>query len=366
MVRTSIKGQATSGVLRVGEEVIQFSLHPDDSEVLIVDIESHTMNCLVKNGEDVKWIRDEDVNHSGILDISANGERWEGCIYDSTSFGYGRLYNETDHLVYEGFMKNDKKVCYGTLFYEAIDAPCYCGCLFNNQKCGKGYVVDRVGKQGEVVYWNNNNRIGPDPKGGKTVVHSHSKSLSLNNTDESLNSFDLGFEWMKCLESLVIVRNCFKSVRHFKLENFPALRFFLVNPECFHLHTESYKVPAQPDGEFIIRNCPLLAKVTIMSYCFADYSTMEMSDLPSLEILMFQYYAFHHVHRFILKSYPMVSSSPSRFPLVARIDSRSQQLQKHLGSRHRELEPFFSLMKRSPQAEKVESAELGAGGRQGG
>ena len=334
MVNTSIKDQSTSGVLRIGNEVIQFSLSPTDAEVLVADIDSHAMNCLLKDGESIQLVRDEDVDHSGIIDLDTNGKRWEGCVHDSISFGYGRLYNESDHLVYEGFMKNNKKVCYGTLFYDDIETPCYCGCFFNNQKCGTGYVVDRVGEQGDVAYWNNNNRLGPDPKGGKVMVHSHSKSLTLDNRCESPAMVGFGFEWMRSLESLVIVRNCFKQIRHFKLENLPALRMLLVNPGCFQLHNECYKVPAQPDGEFIIRHCPLLTKVTILPYSFADYATMEMNDLPSLEVLTIQYYAFHNAHRFIIKSASMDMKSFSRLPLAEGAGSRPQLLQKHLGSCH--------------------------------
>ena len=334
MVNTSLKDHATKGILRVGEEVIHFSLCPDNAEVLIAVISSRKMNCLVKNGEGLRWIRDEDVDHSGIVDLDTTGKRWEGSVYESALFGYGKLFNESDHVVYEGFMRNNKMVCYGTQYYDDIDVPCYCGCFFNNQKCGMGYVVDRLGERGEAAYWNNNNRLGPNPKGGKTVIHSHSKSLTLNRTEELPSTFELGFEWMRSLKSLVIVRRSFKQVRHFKLENLPALRMLLVNPGCFQSHNEDYKVPARSDGEFIIRNCPLLTKVTIMPYSFADYSVMEMSDLPSLSELLFQYQCFHNAHRFVIKSWLVYLRLLHRLPLAACVGCRPQLFQERLGSRH--------------------------------
>lgn len=197
-----------------------------------------------------------------------------------------------------------------------------------------GYVVDRLGERGEAAYWNNNNRLGPDPKGGKTVIHSHSKSLTLNRTEELPSTFELGFEWMRSLESLVIVRRSFKQVRHFKLENLPALRMLLVNPGCFQSHNEDYKVPARSDGEFIIRNCPLLTKVILMPYSFADYSVMEMSDLPSLSELLFQYQCFHNAHRFVIKSWLVYLRLLHRLPLAACVGCRPQLFQERLGSRH--------------------------------
>ena len=54
--------------------------------VIEVDIASHTL--LRVNGEEVSG-----VEHKRVLDLSDDGERWEGDVLDNQPYGWGVLYD---------------------------------------------------------------------------------------------------------------------------------------------------------------------------------------------------------------------------------------------------------------------------------
>ena len=74
--------------------------------VIKVDIASHRL--LRVNGEEVKGIK-----HAKVLDLSDDGERWEGDVLHNQPYGWGVLYDSENRMVYEGFRLKDVNVCYG-------------------------------------------------------------------------------------------------------------------------------------------------------------------------------------------------------------------------------------------------------------
>ena len=81
--------------------------------VIEVDIASHTL--IRVNGEDVKGIE-----HKQVLDLSDDGERWEGDVLDNQPYGWGVLYDSENRIVYEGFRIGEVNVCYGRSYYPDI------------------------------------------------------------------------------------------------------------------------------------------------------------------------------------------------------------------------------------------------------
>ena len=51
-----------------------------------------------------------------IVDLSPNGNRWEGSTLDGHPFGWGMYYDENGDLQYEGFRYFDQNVCFGEYF----------------------------------------------------------------------------------------------------------------------------------------------------------------------------------------------------------------------------------------------------------
>ena len=96
--------------------VVELSLNA----VIEVDIASHTV--IRVNGEEVKGIE-----HAKVLDLSDDGERWEGDVLNNKPYGWGVLYNSEGEKVFEGFRIGGVNVCYGTRYYSDIQKMDYEG-----------------------------------------------------------------------------------------------------------------------------------------------------------------------------------------------------------------------------------------------
>ena len=85
--------------------------------------------------------------HSSIIDLNKQGCRWEGDCQEGKPCGWGRYYDESDRLSYEGFRFDKFNVCYGTYYYKdtASDQPKYKGQVSFNYKHGYGQLYDRTG-----------------------------------------------------------------------------------------------------------------------------------------------------------------------------------------------------------------------------
>ena len=78
-----------------------------------------------------------------IIDLSENGERWEGTSLKGQPFGYGCIYNENNQLIYAGFMFEGMKVCCGKNFYGDCGFEEYMGCFYKNMRHGYGKLSDK-------------------------------------------------------------------------------------------------------------------------------------------------------------------------------------------------------------------------------
>ena len=73
-------------------------------EVLIGNCRSKTL--LRVNDEDLSG-----VEHNQVLDLSDDGDRWEGDVLNNEPYGWGVLYDSENRMVYEGFRLKDVNVC---------------------------------------------------------------------------------------------------------------------------------------------------------------------------------------------------------------------------------------------------------------
>ena len=81
--------------------------------VIEVDVESHEL--LRVNEEEVSGIE-----HKKVLDLSDDGERWEGDVLNNEPYGWGVLYDSENRMAYEGFRIGEAYVCYGARYYSDI------------------------------------------------------------------------------------------------------------------------------------------------------------------------------------------------------------------------------------------------------
>ena len=88
--------------------------------VIECNIEEKWMKVREKRENEMDWIEMEDINvkKGNVVDLNENGVRWEGDSINGNPYGYGCIYNEENHLIYNGFIFEGKKVCYGKDMYE--------------------------------------------------------------------------------------------------------------------------------------------------------------------------------------------------------------------------------------------------------
>ena len=138
------------------------------------------------------------------VDLSENGERWEGIVLNGYPYGYGCLYNSENQLIYSGFIYEGLKVCYGVEMYGDIGIVEYEGGYFKGMRFGYGKLYD---KKNELIYegeWYMNNPL-------------ETRSVKI---DRELKEEDIHFG----LEELEIGDDCLDNIECFKLIGFDHLK----------------------------------------------------------------------------------------------------------------------------------------------
>ena len=77
----------------------------------VIEVDTTAHKLVSVNGEDGKGIE-----HNVVLNLSDDGERWEGDVLQNKPFGWGVLYDSENRLMFEGFRIGEAYVCYGTLY----------------------------------------------------------------------------------------------------------------------------------------------------------------------------------------------------------------------------------------------------------
>ena len=140
---------------------------------------------IVVNGKDRQLVRvnEDDVSgieHGKVLDLSDNGERWEGDVLNNEPCGWGVLYDSENRMAYEGFRIGDVNVCYGTRYYSDIQKVEYKGMICEGKRWGRGVQYDRTGNTMFDGEWlNDENKM-------ETRVEIASEDFSLHSLLEEL------------------------------------------------------------------------------------------------------------------------------------------------------------------------------------
>ena len=98
------------------------------------------------------------VDYHSILDLSQEGDRWEGAVLDGKPYGYGCLYTADDVLAYCGFLLDSVKTGYGVEYYTDMNALRveYEGTFVGGKHHGIGELKERDGTSSGVKLWLDN------------------------------------------------------------------------------------------------------------------------------------------------------------------------------------------------------------------
>ena len=261
--------------------------------MFIVDKDSREL--LQVNGEDVSGIE-----HKQVLDLSDEGERWEGDVLHKEPYGWGALYDGENRRTYEGFRIGELNVCYGTRYYADIGVIEYDGEWCDGKRWGRGIQYDR---NGEVMYdgeW-------------KSDVYSRSRIITGENTvlqagveelvvsDNSYNSDQwktLDLSILSKLRALRIGNRCFNEVESLqflkseKLERIEIGDYSFAHANELELNglngLESVQIGRMSfmkennSGYCCVKNCRQLRELRIGACSFSHCSVCEIDNLPSL------------------------------------------------------------------------------------
>ena len=78
------------------------------------------------------------IEHNRIVDLSVDGDRWEGDVLNGEPCGWGVVYDKDNNKVYEGFRVDGVDACYGRSYYPGTSQIEYDGMLCDGKRHGKG------------------------------------------------------------------------------------------------------------------------------------------------------------------------------------------------------------------------------------
>lgn len=225
------------------------------------------------------------IEHNRIVDLSVDGDRWEGDVLNGEPCGWGVVYDKDNNKVYEGFRVDGVDACYGRSYYPGTSQIEYDGMLCDGKRHGKGVQYDR---NGEVVFegdWVDNYPVDKHVTLLPTVqAQLHSRIEALTIGDESFNKGtwkQLDISIFRQLRTLVIGDNCCKLVETFALVGFKHLTSVRIGYSSF---TKNKKKPQYRQRHcFLLKDCPLVTELVIGRHAFEEYTLCIIKELPSLE-----------------------------------------------------------------------------------
>ena len=252
----------------------------EDEEMIVADMKNRR---LLRAG----YVDLSRVKHNEIVDMSVDGDRWEGDVLNGKPFGWGVLYDKSNCKVYEGFRVWEWNVCYGVSYYSDIERIEYEGEWYNGNPWGRGVKYDR---NGDVVYdgeWLDGDysmtvRITPE----MSVFHNGVKELIVSDgscNGEEMTLLDLGM--MPSLTSLIVGNECFMFIDVVKLIGLNELESVEIGKNSFTKYKDTYHITPDPNRHFCLKNCPKLKSLKMGCYSFSDYTVCAIENVDALEVI---------------------------------------------------------------------------------
>lgn len=277
-----------NGITMDGTVVIQYSSDENSNEQIIqCNIMSKKMK-VINNGSSHTCVvesNDKSIITGVTIDLSNQGDRWEGSVLNGVPFGFGLYYNENNGLIYKGFVYNGKKVCYGIDYYADISVMEYEGGYFNGLRCGFGDLYNRKNRlvySGDWLFGNCCDACSlqiMNSTVNDSVIHNFIDDLIIGDNCllSCLRFFICDFVNLK---SLVIGNNSCKQVEEVMVSNCPELTCIEIGENSFnnypewlnYYRDEDFVKCNNPNHTVRIHDCNKLESITIGSGSFIDYS----------------------------------------------------------------------------------------------
>ena len=177
-------------------------------------------------------------------------------------FGFGCEYSEEGNLVYEGFVFEGKKVCFGKEYYDDVNNNClmYKGGYWNDERLGQGISYDLNGNVDYEGEWMNNYGINENDLKNDLIVPMSMEEFVIGSglfNDENITSLHFSPLLIR-LKRIEIGNKCFKHVREFVVDVLESLESVKIGVDCFKISDKE-----RNDGICRITNCPNLRQLEI-------------------------------------------------------------------------------------------------------
>ena len=234
---------------------------------------------------EVEGVDLSEMKRNEVLDLSVEGDRWEGDVLNGIPCGWGVMYDKNNERVYEGFRIDGKNVCYGRTYYSDISRVEYEGEWCDGGRWGRGVQYDR---NGVVVYdgeWLNDAPLEKrvEITSATELLHNCVEELCVIDgccNDEGLKELDLHL--FVNLRELKVGNECFEYVKKVNICGLRELERMIVGSKSFT--KEKDKWFNEKDGRFYLKNCPKLKELRITGVrSFKDYTVCEIENVDALE-----------------------------------------------------------------------------------
>lgn len=268
---------ADYGLSTVGDKIVVCDFRNSELRSLEINTKTHEMNLKVDDQESEVECED------GCLDLDPDGRRWEGGVKDGLPCGYGCLYSSEGRIVYQGYMMNGKKICYGKEFYDDINLVKYCGSFLNGKRFGKGTLYNRKGDVEFDGLWRDDKPRSAEFDG--RFIDNYNETVVI--ADNSFNSPEqlMLTSFFSNLRQFTIGSDCFEKAENFYLDGLHKLEHLVIGRRSFTL-TKSPDIIFfchKRAGVFQVKNCSKLKTIQIGDYSFGDYHMFDLDNLPSLQ-----------------------------------------------------------------------------------
>ena len=247
----------------------------------VIEVNTASHKLLRVDGEEVKH-----TTSNQVLDLSDEGERWEGDVLDNKPYGWGVLYDKEGERVYEGFRIGKVNVCCGIQYYPDIQKVEYEGEWFEGKRWGRGIQYDRKGNKVFDGEWMNDEQAERTVTitDGNGLFHNHLEVLIVSDgccNGNEWKAFD--FSLLPCLRELQVGNHCFRCVEEVRMVGMSALEKVAIGDVCFTLRENAALVNAS--NCFLLKDCVRLRELKTGSNSFNDYFVCGIENLPSLEMM---------------------------------------------------------------------------------
>ena len=264
-------------------------------EKIVVNREKKEL--LYSEGVDVSGMK-----HNEILDLSVDGDRWEGDVLNGNPYGWGVLFDKRNRMVYEGFQINGVHVCYGRAYYADLSKIAYEGEWCEGMRWGRGTQYNRNGK---IVYdgeWlsDGHGKTSVALRKGNELLHNHIEELTV--CDNACNGEEwkvLDLSWMPSLKLLDVGERCFKYVNEVKLIGLTELKRVAIGDGSFGRRDA---MGFKDNRRFCLKNCPSLKSLRFCDYSFQDFTVCEIESVNALESIELGEDTFYYTRGLELKS----------------------------------------------------------------